>query len=62
MGWFAMSERDLQRVEVLSEVLGGRRPAAWAASVLALSERLVWRLVRRYREGGGGGIVHRARG
>jgi hypothetical protein len=24
MGWISMSERDLQRIEVLSEVLAGR--------------------------------------
>ncbi len=62
MGWVAMSERDLQRVEVLTEVLGGRRTAASAASVLELSERQVWRLLRRYRTGGAGALTHQARG
>jgi transposase len=57
-----MSERDLQRVEVLTEVLGGRRTAASAASVLELSERQVWRLLRRYRTGGARALAHQARG
>ncbi len=62
MGWVAMNERDLQRVEVLTEVLGGRRTAASAASVLDVSERQVWRLLRRYRTGGAGALAHQARG
>ncbi|NYZ15545.1 helix-turn-helix domain-containing protein [Azospirillum sp. RWY-5-1] len=62
MGWVVMSERDVRRVEVLAEVAGGRLTVGSAASVLGLSERQVWRLVRRYRTGGGGAIVHRARG
>lgn len=62
MGWVAMSERDLQRVEVLTEVLGGRRTAVSAASVLEVSERQVWRLLRRYRTGGAGALADQARG
>lgn len=62
MGWITMSERDLQRVEVLGEVLSGRRGIGSAASVLALSERQVWRLLARYKAGGGGALVHRGRG
>ncbi|SMF39533.1 Integrase core domain-containing protein [Azospirillum oryzae] len=62
MGWITMSERDLQRVEVLGEVLSGRRGIGSAASVLGLSERQVWRLLARYKAGGGGALVHRGRG
>ncbi|ALG75617.1 transposase [Azospirillum thiophilum] len=62
MGWITMSEQDLQRVEVLGEVLSGRRGIGSAASVLALSERQVWRLLARYKAGGGGALVHRGRG
>jgi len=57
-----MSERDIQRVQVLTEVAGNRRSAASAATLLALSERQVWRLLKRYRCGGGGAIAHQARG
>ncbi|KAA0570762.1 ISNCY family transposase [Azospirillum sp. B21] len=62
MGWIAMSERELQRVEVLGDVLSGRRGVGSAASVLGLSERQVWRLLARYKAGGGGALVHRGRG
>lgn len=41
MGLIAMSERDLQRIEVLSKVGGGRMTTVSAAHVLDLSERPV---------------------
>ena len=57
-----MSERDLQRIEVLTEVMAGRRTVASAATVLQLTVRQVGRLLLRYRQDGGGGLVHKARG
>jgi hypothetical protein len=57
-----MSERDLQRIQVLSEVTNRRRTVASAAVVLALSTRQVRRLLKAYRLGGGGAIAHKARG
>jgi transposase len=62
LGWVVMSERDLQRVQVLAEVIGERRTMASAAAVLALSTRQVHRLLKAYRLGGGGAIAHQARG
>jgi hypothetical protein len=62
MGWVLMSERDVQRIEVLTEVQGGRRTVASAAIVLAVSPRQVSRLLIRFREDGGGGLVHKGRG
>src|ERR687894_720542 len=57
-----MSERDLQRIQVLGEVTNRRRTIASAAVVLALSTRQVRRLLKAYRLGGGGAIAHKARG
>jgi hypothetical protein len=57
-----MSERDLQRIQVLSEVTNRRRTIASAAVVLALSTRQVRRLLKAYRLGGGSAIAHKARG
>jgi transposase len=57
-----MSERDLQRVQVLSQVTNGRRTITSAAMVLALSTRQVHRLLEAYRLGGAGAIAHKARG
>ena len=62
MAWTRMSERDIKRVEVLNEVQSGRRTVAAAASVLGISERQGYRLLSRYQENGGFGLVHKARG
>ena len=45
-----MSERDLRRVEVLAELEDGSIDAASAAAVLAVSQRQVVRLLKRFRE------------
>ena len=57
-----MSERELQRIQVLSEVTNHRRTVASAAAVLALSTRQVHRLLKAHRLGGAGAIAHKARG
>ena len=62
MGWVMMSKQDLQRIEVLTEVPAGRRTTESAAAVLDVSVRQVQRLLNRYRDGGGGALIHRARG
>ena len=62
MAWIRMSERELKRVEVLSEVQSGRRTVTAAASLLCLSERQAYRLLSRYQADGGFGLVHKARG
>jgi transposase len=62
MGWISMSERDLRRIEVLSDVRAGRWTVAAAAAVLAVSERQAYRLLARYEADGGSGLIHKARG
>ncbi|NSY43009.1 ISNCY family transposase [Agrobacterium tumefaciens] len=62
MGLIAMSERDLQRIEVLSKVVSGRMTTVSAAHVLDLSERQVRRLLDRIRSGGAASIRHKAIG
>ncbi len=57
-----MSERELQRVEVLSNVIDGRATVASAAIVLALSPRQVHRILKVFRRQGAAAIRHRARG
>lgn len=41
MGWVMMSERELNRIEVLSQVLQGRMSAVTEADVLVLSYIMV---------------------
>jgi hypothetical protein len=62
MGLIAMSERDLQRIEVLSKVTAGRMTLVSAAHVLNLSERQVRRLLERMQNGGAASIRHKAIG
>jgi hypothetical protein len=57
-----MSGRELQRIEVLSEVLARRRTEISAAAILGLSTRRTRRLLTAYRDGGGGALIHKARG
>ena len=49
MGWVTMSERELNRVEVLAQVDDGRLTVANAANMLDLTRRQVFRLLKRYR-------------
>ncbi|QQO46608.1 ISNCY family transposase [Paracoccus sp. MC1862] len=62
MGWLVMSERELNRIEVLSEVETGRLRAEDAAGLLGLTRRQVFRLLARFRADGPAGLAHRARG
>jgi hypothetical protein len=57
-----MSGHDLRRIEILSEVLAKRRTAISAAAILGISTRQTRRLVVAYRDGGGGAMIHKARG
>ena len=57
-----MSRHELHRIEVLSEVLARRRSEVSAATVLGLSTRQTRRLLAAYRDGGGGAMIHKARG
>jgi hypothetical protein len=62
MGLIVMSERDLQRIEILSKVIAGRMTLVSAAHVLELSTRQVRRLLERIRAGGAASIRHKAIG
>ncbi|TCA30673.1 helix-turn-helix domain-containing protein, partial [Rhizobium leguminosarum bv. viciae] len=62
MGLIAMSERDLQRIEILSKVIAGHMTMVSAAHVLDLSTRQVRRLLERINTGGAASIRHKAIG
>lgn len=62
MGWVVMSERELNRVEVIAQVVRGKLSNASAGNLLDLSVRQISRLVTRYRNEGASGLRHRARG
>jgi len=62
MGWVMMSERELNRIEVLAQVEDGRLSVNAAASLLDLTRRQVFRVMKRFREDGPSGLRHKARG
>lgn len=62
MGWVMMSERELNRVEVLSQIDDGRLTVVNGANLLDLTVRQVYRLLKRYRLVGASAIRHKARG
>jgi hypothetical protein len=62
MGLVQMSERDLKRIEVLTEILAGRRTVESGAAVMGLAWRQTFRLLARYKEFGGASVIHQARG
>jgi hypothetical protein len=62
MGLIAMSERDLQRIEVLAKAVEGRMTNVSAVHVLALCSRQVGRLLERLLTHGAAAIRRKARG
>ena len=62
MGWVMMSERELNRIEILSQIDDGRLSVSAAANMLDLTERQIYRLLKTYRIDGASGIRHKARG
>lgn len=62
MGWVMMSERELNRVEVLAQINDGRLSVTDGALLLGLSRRQIFRLLGRFRKDGAAGLRHKARG
>src|SRR3989442_9168778 len=59
---FTLSQKDLQRVGVISHCVKGDLVCARAAELLDLSPRQVQRLKARYRQGGEAAMAHASRG
>ena len=47
MGWVVMSERELNRIEVLAQVDDGKLSVEAGANVMGLTRRQVFRLLKR---------------
>ena len=61
-GTFALSQKELQRVAVISSCVKGNLACARAASLLDLTPRHVKRLKSRLRQGGEAALAHASRG
>jgi transposase len=59
---FHLSQKELQRVAVISSCIQGTLTCARAAELLALSPRHVKRLKSRYRQGSAAALAHVSRG
>jgi transposase len=59
---FALSQKELQRVSVISSCVKGDMACARAAALLSLSVRQVKRLKKRFREQGEAALAHANRG
>ena len=57
-----MSKKELKRLKVIQEALDKYITQRLASSILNLSERHIRRMVRRVRQEGDKGIIHRSRG
>ncbi|UVK50208.1 ISNCY family transposase (plasmid) [Mesorhizobium sp. AR02] len=62
MGLVLMSERELQRIEVLSKIIERRMTTVTAAHVLGLTRRQVQRLLKTFQIDGASALRHKARG
>jgi hypothetical protein len=58
----AMSQKERDVLKVMSLVLKGQRTQVEAARLLGISSRQIRRLLKRLREHGDAGVVHRLRG
>ena len=61
-GTFALSQKELQRVAVISSCVKGELACARAAALLHLTPRHVKRLKSRLRQGGEAALAHASRG
>src|SRR5258708_19530944 len=62
MGVVLMSKRELNRIDVLARLDGGRLTTSAAADLMRLTPRQTHRLLKRYRDGGAPAIANRRRG
>jgi transposase len=62
MGIVLMSKRELNRIETLARLASGRLTPAAASELLQVSERQIYRLMRRFRDDGPAGLADRRRG
>ena len=57
-----MSQEELRRISLINQAIGGSITQVKAAEVIGISDRQARRLVKRVREEGNTGIVHKSRG
>lgn len=61
-GILTMSQREIDSLNIASQLLNKKITASESATILKLSERQVFRLLHRVREEGSKGIIHKLHG
>ncbi len=61
-GLLTMSQSEVDKLGIITQIQKKKMTVAESASILNLSERQVFRLMRRVREEGSKGIIHKLRG
>src|SRR6202171_2860512 len=62
MGVVLMSKRELNRIDILARLDGGRLTTPAAADLMRITLRQTHRLLKRYRDGGASAMANRRRG
>jgi hypothetical protein len=57
-----MNREELKRLHVIHKVIDGRLKQVEATRILGLCDRQIRRIVKRIKEGGDEGIIHKSRG
>jgi transposase-like protein len=61
-GILTMSQKERDRLKIVEQICNGKMTVAEAVHILILSERQVYRLLKRYRAEGDMGLIHKLRG
>jgi len=59
---FEMSQRELKRLHVIHKAIEKAVKQTEAAGILSLSDRQIRRIIKRVRDEGDGGVIHKSRG
>jgi transposase-like protein len=61
-GILTMSQKEVDRLGIINQVISKKIPARECSSLLNLSERQVFRIMSRVRQEGSKGVIHKLRG
>jgi len=59
---FEMSQRELKRLHIIHKAIENTIKQTEAAEILSLSDRQIRRIIKRVRDEGDGGVIHKHRG
>lgn len=57
-----MSKKEINRIDILNRILRSEETVARAAAIIGISDRQMYRVLKRYRSSGEAGLCHELRG